>query len=306
MMTCLNTTPKPPKGGTTNILLSELIDYAGLFPPAQLTMEKAVENYARYIESEHKWMLARFVLPLSRLSEFEKEADKFLSNNEPMLWRLSALCGANLDQEIEKIDEFNRRYSQRAIIDAIEIKASSATEIEEARAFIPSSLMTFCEIPITEISLIAAIANAGFRAKARTGGVRQDMFPLPEDIARFIFVCRESNAAFKATAGLHHPLRCIKPLTYETDATRGTMHGFLNVFLAAALIRCKSLDQSEAIELLLDENVSSFAFENDAIAWRGFRISAAELKDARDNFSLSFGSCSFEEPIEDLKELGVL
>ena len=287
-------------------LLSELIDYAGLFPPAALSMEKAVENYVRYIESEYAWMLARFVLPLSRLSEFEEATEKFLSSDESNLLRLSALCGANLKQEIKTIEDFNSRYSQRAIIDTIEIKASNAAEIEEARKQIHDSLTCFCEIPIAETSLISTIASAGFRTKARTGGVKRDMFPSPEDVARFIFACHESNAAFKATAGLHHPLRCVKPLTYEKDAECGVMHGFLNLFLASAFIYCEKLDQREAVDLLLEENISSFTFKDDAIAWRSHRISADQLKDTRENFAFSFGSCSFEEPVEELKQLEIL
>lgn len=285
-------------------LLTDIIDYAGLFPPAALSMCEAVKNFARYIESENSWMLVRFVLPLSRISEFENEAKEFL--NGVTVWRLSALCSASED-EMKVIEDFNLRYEGKAIIDAIETKANNAEEIRQVSAACTYGQVSsiFCEIPIAEISLIEKIASADFKAKARTGGIKQEMFPTAEEIARFIFACQKSKVSFKATAGLHHPLRCVKPLTYELNAERGTMHGFLNVFLAAAFIR-NGLSEDEAIELLLDENVSSFAFEDDAIRWRSFIINTNELKDARENFALSFGSCSFQEPIEDLKELGIL
>lgn len=284
-------------------LLSELIDYAGLFPPAALSMNESVKNFARYTESEYAFMLGRFVLPLSRLDEFETKAKEFL--NGATVWRLSVLCNASVE-EMNEIEDFNLRYKDKAIIDAIETKANSAEEIEEARKVIPDSLTTFCEIPIAEISSIEKIAENDSKAKVRTGGVKQDMFPSAEEIARFIFICHKANASFKATAGLHHPIRCVKPLTYEANAECGKMHGFLNVFLAAAFIRCKGLSENEAVELLLDENASLFTFEDDAIRWRDFCINADELKHARENFACSFGSCSFEEPIEDLKELGIL
>lgn len=283
-------------------LLSELIDYAGLFPPAALSMNESVKNFARYIKGEHSFMLGRFVLPLSRLNEFETEAKEFL--NGSTVWRLSALCGASVE-EMKTIEEFNLRYKDRAIIDAIETKANGAEEIEQVSATCGSGLsLVFCEIPIAEISLIEKIAQAGLKAKARTGGIKQDMFPTVEEIARFIFACHKANAPFKATAGLHHPIRCLKPLTYEADSERGVMHGFLNLFLAAAFIR-NGLNEHEAVELLLDENVSSFALEENAIQWREVSVNSNELKDTRTNFALSFGSCSFEEPIEDLKELGL-
>jgi len=294
-------------------LFSELIDYAGLFPPAALSMSEAVKNYARYVKSENAWMLARFVLPLSRLDEFEREAKEFLNppaiagGTDKNLWRLSALCGAS-DEEMKAIEDFNLRYSERAVIDAIETKANNANEVSTACGSGRVSLInTFCEISIPEDprDLIEAIAKAGFKAKMRTGGIKQEMFPKAEEIARFIFACHQSNVAFKATAGLHHPIRCVKPLTYEANAECGKMHGFLNVFLTAAFVS-KGLSESEAIELLLDENAESLSFENDAITWRSFRVNADEVKNTRENFALSFGSCSFTEPIEDLKELGIL
>ena len=257
-----------------DVLLSELIDYAGLFPPAALSMQATVKNYARYIEGENSRMLARFVLPLSRLGEFEKEAKEFLSNST--VWRLSALCGAS-DEEMKMIADFNLRYEGKAIIDAIETKANNEGEIQKVSNAYEQVSLIFCEIPIMETNLINAIADAGCYAKARTGGVKQDMFPTAEEIVRFIFACHQSNTAFKATAGLHHPLRCVKPLTYEEDAEQGKMHGFLNVFLSAAFIR-NGMSKNDAVELLLDENVSSFRFEDEFISWCSLRLNADELK----------------------------
>jgi hypothetical protein len=285
-------------------LLSGLIDYAGLFPPAALSMQEAVNNFARYIEGEHAWMLGRFVLPLSRLDEFEEAAKVFL--NSKIVWRLSVLCNTS-EEELKTIEDFNRCYESRAIIDAIEIKANNAEEIQQvSTACTYGRVSIFCEIPIAENlnELIHAIAESNIYAKARTGGVKQNMFPSAEEVTRFVFACHQSNVAFKATAGLHHPIRCLKPLTYEANAEHGVMHGFLNVFLAAAFIR-NGMSEDEAIELLLDENVSSFAFEDETIRWRSYKLNADELRDARENFALSFGSCSFEEPVEELRELGI-
>ena len=53
-------------------LLTGLVDYAGLFPPAELAMAQAVEKYASYRKGAHTWMLGRFVLPVPRLEEFAK------------------------------------------------------------------------------------------------------------------------------------------------------------------------------------------------------------------------------------------
>src|SRR5204863_1254770 len=99
--------------------------------------------------------------------------------------------------------------------------------------------------------------------------------------------CNSAGVAFKATAGLHHPIRS------------GDAHGFVNVFLAAAMI-----DHAESILRETDEGAFSFSDEN--VRWRGYTISTEQLADTRKNFALSFGSCSFEEPIDDLKALGRL
>jgi hypothetical protein len=53
-------------------LLRDLIDYAGLFPPASLDMAAAVANYDSYSRSEWNWILGRFIVPVARLGEFEE------------------------------------------------------------------------------------------------------------------------------------------------------------------------------------------------------------------------------------------
>ena len=74
-------------------LLEGLVDYAGLFPPAALSMEDAVAEYARWRRSPEAWMLGRFVLPAARLRDLARDADAHLPEpgaGEP--WRLSALA----------------------------------------------------------------------------------------------------------------------------------------------------------------------------------------------------------------------
>ncbi|HJW92086.1 MAG TPA: hypothetical protein VJ901_00575 [Thermoanaerobaculia bacterium] len=146
---------------------------------------------------------------------------------------------------------------------------------------------------------IDTLAVRGLRAKIRTGGVTNDAFPDASTVARFIQRCAEKGVPFKATAGLHHPIRCIKPLTYEPDAPTGTMHGFVNVFMAAAL-------PQHAATILTETDARAFEFGDDAASWRGRSIGTEDLARIRSDFAISFGSCSFEEPVADLKELGWL
>src|SRR5215470_18548612 len=120
-------------------LLSGLIDYAGLFPPAALDMPTAAREYAEYRESEYRWALGRFVIPVARLDEFEKAAESFMPDGgveENNLWRLSALGGGDLSSDLNRIADFNRKYAASdssagvAIIDTIEIKAEQPADVE--------------------------------------------------------------------------------------------------------------------------------------------------------------------------------
>lgn len=242
-----------------HVLLERLIDYAGLFPPAALSMQDAVRNYARYRDEEFAWALGRFVVPADRVPEVPPE------------FPLSVLG----------IDE---------------VKAASVEDVERIAAEANGRVVY---VEINDVALLDAIGRHGLRAKIRTGGVTADAFPPVEDVAQFLRACKRAGVAFKATAGLHHPLRCVKPLTYAADAPAGTMHGFLNVFLAAALL-------DHADEVLAEEDPRAFTFEDDAAVWRGHRAGTDALRAMRREFAISFGSCSFEEPIADLRALGWL
>lgn len=240
-------------------LLTGLIDYAGLFPPAALTMQDAVRNYARYRHGELAWALGKFVVQQERAKEVPAE------------FPLSILG----------IDE---------------VKAASVDDLE---AIANNAHGRIVYVEITDLSLFDALRGRGLRAKIRTGGLTEDAFPTPQRIAAFLRACKERGVAFKATAGLHHPLRCVRPLTYEPNAPTGLMHGFINVFLAAAM-----LDDAEAI--LEERDASAFAFDDDGATWRDRRVSTEALASLRRDFAISFGSCSFEEPIADLRALGWL
>jgi hypothetical protein len=115
-----------------------------------------------------------------------------------------------------------------------------------------------------------------------------------------------ANVPFKATAGLHHPLRCFKPLTYEANAPMGTMHGFLNVFLGTGFYRL-GFNTNLLESLLEDEFSESFSFTDGAVTWhQTYILTAMQLKVVRAQNIISFGSCSFDEPITDLREIGLL
>jgi hypothetical protein len=294
---------------TTRILLEEIVDYAGLFPPASLDMAAAVAEYARQRESGESWMLGRFVVPLTRLAEWEDAAAPALTtigDGDP--WRLSVLGEAHVAAPISRrIRDFNSRFLGRAYIDSAELKAAGPDEVAYAGTLGEDGVATYVEVPVAEDPLpwVEALVRAGARGKLRTGGVTAAAFPTAKQVARFIRRCVERRVGFKATAGLHHPVRAEYRLTYEAGAPQGTMFGFLNVFLAAALAKGGASD-ADIIAMLEERDPASIVFGEELIEWRGRSVDAATLRQTRSRVAVSFGSCSFQEPVDELKALQLL
>ncbi len=289
-------------------LLAGLVDYAGLFPPAALSMDQAVAEYAASRRSPEAWMLGRFVLPAGRLAELSRAADAYLPEpgaGDP--WRLSALLGADVHGDSALVTAFNSSSAGRAVVDAVELRAASAEEAEHALAALPPDVAAFVEVPLDDDlePVLAVLKARGARAKARTGGVVPEAIPSPVEVARFIAACAAAGVPWKATAGLHHPVRAEHALTYAGDSPRAVMHGFLNVFSAAALAHAGA-SRADLEAVLREGDPSAFRLGKDALAWRHLRASAADLREARRTFATSFGSCSFAEPVAGLRELGVL
>jgi hypothetical protein len=303
-------------------LLAGLIDYAGLFPPASLGMTAAVANYDAYLRGEYSWMLGRFIVPVARLEEFEKalvdlpaaglESGSASSCSSSSSWGLSVLPGADVSADVSRIRAFNERFAVGCIarevgVESIEIKIASVAEIERVSALIPGGIETYFEIPLTAAAgdCVAAAADCGRRAKIRTGGETADKFPAAASVVEFMRLCAASGVAFKATAGLHHPIRSAHRLTYEADSPTGMMHGFLNVFLAAAFLRA-GMDAGLAVELLNEQSAAAFQFDSKSVVWRENRLGLDDILASRRTFAISFGSCSFTEPVDDLRALGLL
>ncbi len=295
------------------LLLRDLIDYAGLFPPASLSMAQSVTNYGGYFRSEHNWILGRFIVPVARLGEFEKAFAELPSSasQAEQKWRLSVLPGNDVVADLSIIRQFNDRMAsssscRRAMIESVEIRVANAEDVARLSAIIPAELATYFEVPLSNRGeCIAAVSASGRRAKIRTGGETSDKFPDSESVIEFIRLCAAAHAPFKATAGLHHPLRSVHRFTYHPESPLGTMHGFLNVFLAAAFLRA-GMEPKLAVQLLEEQAPQAFQFNLDGISWREHRLKRDEIATARKNFAVSFGSCSFTEPIDDLQSLHLL
>jgi hypothetical protein len=289
-------------------LLSGLVDYAGLFPPAALAMDAAALEYARWRRSPEAFMLGRFVAPAARLGELGRSAEALLPKpgaGEP--WRVSALLGTNASADEALVQSFNASCAGRAAVDSVELKAATPSEAEASLAALPAGLTAYVEIAPddTLAAMLAALRRRGARAKIRTGGVVPSAIPEPRDVARFITACAEAGVPFKATAGLHHAVRAEHALTYEAASPRAVVHGFLNVFAAATFARAGT-DPSQLEAVLRETQPSAFRFDASSLSWRELRATSETLEATRRDFASSFGSCSFAEPVADLRALGVL
>lgn len=285
-------------------LLANIVDYAGLFPPAALDMPTAVRNYLGYRDNASAWMLGRFVAPVARLAELRSELEHHtLSEAVPV----SATAGADVNADIATARAFNRVNRGFARVDVIEARLSTPEAIETAARAARGEFDLFAEVPADPDpgTLIEAVARAGIAAKLRTGGTTVDAFPNAANVVRFIRRCLDAGVRFKATAGLHHPLRAEYPLTYDAIAPKGTMFGYLNVFLTAALMR-NGLNDADAERVLNERDRSRFEITADIIGWEGHSLTPEQLRGARDRFAVSFGSCSFREPVDELHAISTL
>ena len=317
-------------------LLHEVIDYAGLFPPADLSLQRALQNYAEYRAEEESWMLSRFVLPVRRLPD--------LTTHRPLLKRgapydLSVLGtgGGTTDtfldafeRDLEVIETFEEEQRGRAQVDVMEVPLPDALvggSQADLTAFLEAvnrklvaagtaKLDLFLELPmrgdavagLPALGAAAAEHNSQQAVPARTvvglkvrcGGAEPTDVPDADDVAALIVAARNAGIPFKATAGLHHPVR------HYDDGLDTEMHGFLNVFAAAVFAAEHDLDRPAVRAILREENADNFRFLKDALAWRDLTVSLDDIQYGRETLALSFGSCSFEEPIDHLRDLELL
>ena len=296
----------PPR--SVEALLAGIVDYAGLFPPAGLPMAEAVAEYAQYRSGVERWMLGRFVLAAGALGELRRALTLLPEGARGAgAWRLSALAGPDVAADARRIAEFNARHRDAAVVDAVEVRAATPEEVDRALDALPPGLEVYVEVPVADdpAPLVERVAARGARAKVRTGGVTADAFPTPEQVARFLAACERAGVPFKATAGLHHPVRAEYRLTYEPESPRGRMFGFLNVFLAAAALRA-GLPEPDLLAILEEGDPAAFRFDDGGAEWRGRRIPTEAIAETRRGRAIAFGSCSFKEPVEELRGLRLL
>lgn len=283
--------------------LAGIIDYAGLFPPASCTMTRATSSYDSYRGSPDRWMLGRFIVAASRLDELGRVVDQAGFGTPVDPWPLSVVMGVNMPDELARIAAFRETWgAQGFVVDALEYKVSSAGHALATEAELPQELTRFLEVPPQGPyePVIEAIGRVGAYAKIRTGGTTPDLIPSSADVLAFLRAAIKHGVPFKATAGLHHPFRGQYPLTYDDDAERAVMFGFMNLLVASTELMTSG-NADTALQILEDDDAGAFVRSGDDLTWRGRSYDAATLAATRDRCFLSFGSCSFREPVDELQ-----
>jgi hypothetical protein len=291
-------------------MLEGVVDYAGLFPPAKLSMREAVAEYSQILSSSHSWLVDRFACTAERLDELGKELAADPPSN-PV--QLSVIGSPSLDREgwkrgIERDGElmtsFLRDSHGLAEIQAYEVKTPDQKHLEEyvrdLRQF--TGVDVFTELGWTpelndSLALLAEMETAF--AKMRTGGLVKEAFPSSSQLAQLISQCCQLDLTFKLTAGLHHPL------PHEVAETGARHHGFLNVLAACALAISEELSAKEIADILDETRPKEFHFRRDGISLHEHRASPEDVENSR-TLLVSFGSCSVAEPVADLEKLGFL
>lgn len=309
----------PMPGDLRRALLERLIDDAGLFPPARLAMPDALRDHAANRIGPLSWVQGRFIVPASQLGAVLAAWPEGL----PAL-RLSVVAdtagqadgagfAAALDADLAAAAALERADS-RVRVELVEVRVPEpdlAGEVPSAvrRAAFAGPVAAFAEAPDSTDAgalraAVAAVTDARaagatrLGAKVRCGGVEASMIPAPEAVAAFLAACVAGEVPFKATAGLHHPVRGIDP------ASGMRMHGFVNLLVATALLRAGALDDAERI--IGEEEASAFSVAAEALGWRELTVDVAAVAAVRETSFTAYGSCSFDEPTGDLAALGWL
>jgi hypothetical protein len=283
-------------------VLEGAIDYAGLFPPAALSMDEAVANYASYRAGPERWALGRFIAPGSRLLELITGLESVAARGAPPDgWRVSVTLGPSLEADLKAATTLNQA-ELGARVDAVEAKVASPRAVAQVAALVPPEWACFGEVALDENQdrILDELKSAGVGAKIRMGGVTPDAFPDPNRVAGFLLAVVSRDLPFKATAGLHHPIRSRYRLTYDPASQSALMYGYLNLIVASLLAQAGA-GHDTIVAALTETEARSIGADAEGLAWRGHRFSPAALLRFRHQSYQGFGSCSFREPLDELR-----
>lgn len=314
-----------PTSAAMQCFMERLVDYAGLFPPTQLPLEEALPNYLKYRTGADRWMLGHFICPAARLTDLQPYIKDFRSASPFLVSVLASRPTGPEDastifaEDIRAVKAFKEEHGEAVSPNVLEVflpvnilKAGEHTVSEYLEMIGSTDLFDqiFVEVPFHpgwREHIRTAIMHLGrreglprFGFKVRCGGLVADAFPSPEQLAFVVATCRNYSVPFKATAGLHHPIR------HYDDRIGSYRHGFLNLFGAAVFAHALDISETAIERILRSEAIEAFEFDEQGFEFDQYRVSASQVCEARSALAQSFGSCSFDIPRNDLRAARLL
>lgn len=315
-------------------LMTGVIDYAGLFPPAKLSLADAMAEYLAIRESPERWMLGRFVVAAERAGELTRWSREFADAKHRLRLAVTGISSASIGEfpdslrsTLQHAERLVNAWKSPPIDLSLELRLPdeiATADIERIPQLLDDTVdrirqslkvqSVFLEVPslLDNESLLRTLTREiGARSsekprrpilglKLRTGGLTPEMFPTVSQVADVVESCAAWHCPWKATAGLHHPLR-------HADAElETTMHGFLNVLMASTLAITDKVSRVELEEVLSETDANAFQFDGARVSWKDREVDLQDIESNRNGGFQSFGSCSFDEPRDDLKRLGLL
>lgn len=302
--------------------MSGLIDYAGVYPPAGLSVAEGMGNYRRYRQGENGWMLGRFVLPVGRLGEV---TDEMLAGDELLNFVVVGRGGHdgetwldNLKEDVVEIEEFVERHVN-AYVDVLEVPLPLGVlregNVDELKILLDQAYELLDQTPYYEVpfmgpfgqgweemvkTAVTAIRThygvAGF--KLRCGGAEAHQVPTSEQVAYGIKLCIDNGIALKCVSGLYRPVR-------QFDGEKNVKtHGFLNVFGAGLLAEHEDLLRSGVLAVVEEEDAAAFVFDEDGFRWGEWQVPVEAIESIREDTLIGLGSSLFGEVCEGLRGLG--
>jgi hypothetical protein len=288
-----------------------LIDYAGVFPPASRSVQDAFASYRRIRSGPLAWVGGRFLCRASQLPELAAVATATLTRGESP-WEISVVFDLPAGASATHAADFQAEMDPVMTIAAVEARLTEPTaekldSLLDAMLSVGTEVVPFVEVDrsgsiTAQVGIIADALRSRRRVggtKLRCGGEVADLFPTSAEVAEFIMAVTDRGLPFKATAGLHQPIR-------HFDEDLGIdRHGFINILMAAVLAGTGfHITTIEAI--IEDKDPKDFSLSAVFASWRGHEVPGSALRRTRQAGFVAYGSCDFDEPTEELKHLGFL
>jgi hypothetical protein len=323
------------------VFMSRLIDYAGLFPPAELAMAKAFQNYIKYREEPESWMLSRFICPASRLNDVHEHRELIHKIKTPLQFTVLVRSGkdkeeflSGLNQDLNHVSDFKMIYTENVSCNVFEMRLpplfmsktsvsdihnflDQIAELIEARGSEP--ITPFYEYTLSNDwkSQIGQVVEA---ISQHSQAISKKHFNIYQP-AGFKLRCGGDQSSMYPTteqvAFLVHyskknrvPLKATAglhhPIRHLNQEAQVTMHGFINVFTAGIFAHILDLEETIIREIVEEEQAEHFVFSGNGLSWKNYSVNTDQISQIRSKYFISFGSCSFDEPRADLQALSLL